>query len=88
LEAGGDPVQRSFDVRSVREPFPALRRTHNGRSVAYFDGPGGSQVAKPAIEAMSNYMERGGANLHDALPTSTEEVEEFVESLKCFTTRE
>jgi selenocysteine lyase/cysteine desulfurase len=41
-----------------------LRRTHNGRRVAYFDGPGGSQVARPAIEAMSNYMERGGANLH------------------------
>ena len=65
-----------------------MRRTHNGRSVAYFDGPGGSQVAKPAIEAMSNYMERGGANLHGVLPTSTEEVEEFVESLKRFTKRE
>ena len=57
-------MQRTFDVQSVREQFPALRRTHNGRRVAYFDGPGGSQVARPAIEAMSNYMERGGANLH------------------------
>ena len=57
-------MQRTFDVQSVREQVPALRRTHNGRRVAYFDGPGGSQVARPAIEAMSNYMERGGANLH------------------------
>jgi selenocysteine lyase/cysteine desulfurase len=44
-------VQRTFDVQSVREQFPALRRTHDGRSVAYFDGPGGSQVARSAIEA-------------------------------------
>ncbi len=65
-------MQRTFDVQSVREQFPALRRTHNGLSVAYFDGPGGSQVARPAIEAMSNYMESGGANLHGVFPTSTE----------------
>ncbi|HET7478970.1 MAG TPA: aminotransferase class V-fold PLP-dependent enzyme, partial [Rubrobacteraceae bacterium] len=65
-------MQRTFDVSAVREQFPALRRTHNGRPVAYFDGPGGSQVAGPAIEAMSRYMERGGANLHGAFPTSIE----------------
>jgi cysteine desulfurase family protein (TIGR01976 family) len=73
-------VQRTFDVQSVREQFPALRRTHDGRSVAYFDGPGGSQVARPAIEAMSNYMERGGANLHGVFPTSTETEEILAET--------
>jgi selenocysteine lyase/cysteine desulfurase len=75
-------VQRTFDVQSVREQFPALRRTHNGRSVAYFDEPGGSQVAKPAIEAMSSYMERGGANLHGVFPTSTETEEILVETCR------
>jgi cysteine desulfurase family protein (TIGR01976 family) len=65
-------MQRTFDVRIVREQFPALGRTHNGRKVVYFDGPGGSQVAKPAIDAMSDYMNRGGANLHGAFPTSIE----------------
>ncbi|HEY0127684.1 MAG TPA: cysteine desulfurase-like protein [Rubrobacteraceae bacterium] len=73
-------MQRTFDVQSVREQFPALRRTHNGRRVAYFDGPGGSQVARPAIEAMSNYMERGGANLHGVFPTSTETEEILTET--------
>jgi selenocysteine lyase/cysteine desulfurase len=73
-------VQRTFDVQSVREQFPALRRTHDGRSVAYFDGPGGSQVARPAIEAMSNYMERGDANLHGVFPTSTETEEILAET--------
>jgi cysteine desulfurase family protein (TIGR01976 family) len=65
-------MQRTFDVQAVREQFPALGRTYNGRSVVYFDGPGGSQAARQAIDAMSRYMERGGANLHGVFPTSTE----------------
>ena len=65
-------MQRTFDVRAVREQFPALERTHNGRRVVYLDGPGGSQVAKPAIDAVSRYMTGGGANLHGAFPTSLE----------------
>jgi cysteine desulfurase family protein (TIGR01976 family) len=65
-------MQRTFDVQAVREQFPALGRTYNGRSVVYFDGPGGSQVARQAIDAMAGYLERGGANLHGVFPTSTE----------------
>jgi cysteine desulfurase family protein (TIGR01976 family) len=65
-------MQRTFDVTAVREQFPALERTHNGRRAIYFDGPGGSQVARSAIEAVSGYMTRGGANLHGPFPTSVE----------------
>ena len=65
-------MKLTFDVRSVREQFPALSRKYKGRGVVYFDGPGGSQVAKQAIDAMSGYMERGGANLHGVFPTSME----------------
>jgi len=65
-------MQRTYDVTAVREQFPALERTHRGRRVVYFDGPGGSQVARSAIEAVSGYMSRGGANLHGPFPTSVE----------------
>ncbi|HEX2181455.1 MAG TPA: cysteine desulfurase-like protein [Rubrobacteraceae bacterium] len=65
-------MQRTFDVAAVRGQFPALARTHNGHRVVYFDGPGGSQVASSAIEAVSGYMTRGGANLHGPFPTSVE----------------
>jgi cysteine desulfurase family protein (TIGR01976 family) len=65
-------MQRTFDVQAVREQFPALGRTHNGQGVVYFDGPGGSQVARQAIHAITGYMECGGANLHGVFPTSTE----------------
>src|SRR4029453_14510520 len=73
-------MQRTFDVQAVRDQFPALGRTHNGRGVVYFDGPGGSQVARQAIEAITGYMERGGANLHGVFPTSTETEEMLVDT--------
>jgi len=31
-------------VEEIRGHFPALSRRHNGFPVAYFDGPGGTQV--------------------------------------------
>jgi cysteine desulfurase family protein (TIGR01976 family) len=74
-------MQRTFDVQAVREQFPALGRTYNGRGVVYFDGPGGSQAARQAIGAMAGYMERGGANLHGVFPTSTE-TEEILASTR------
>jgi len=65
-------MQRTFDVQAVRKLFPALGRKYDGRGVVYFDGPGGSQVTRQAIDAVSGYVERGGANLHGVFPTSTE----------------
>src|SRR5215213_236548 len=67
-----DLMQRTYDVRAIREQFPALERTHNGSRAVYFDGPGGSQVARSAIDAVSGYMSRGSANLHGPFPTSVE----------------
>lgn len=61
-----------YPIAAVREQFPALRRTHNGRSVAYFDGPGGSQVVKGSMDAIYAYMANGGANLHGSFPSSRE----------------
>jgi cysteine desulfurase family protein (TIGR01976 family) len=75
-------MQRTFDVQAVRDQFLALGRTYNGRGVVYFDRPGGSQVARQAIEAITGYMERGGANLHGVFPTSTETEEILADSRK------
>ncbi len=61
-----------FPIEAVRAQFPALTRVYNGRTVTYFDGPGGSQVCKGSIDAMVSYMTRGGANLHGLFPSSRE----------------
>jgi cysteine desulfurase family protein (TIGR01976 family) len=73
-------TETAFPINEVREQFPALKRTYNNRNVAYFDGPGGSQVVKSAIDAISSYMENGGANLHGSFPSSWETEEIIAEA--------
>ena len=40
--------------------------------VAYFDGPGGTQVPRVVVEAMSDYLVHHNANTHWSFPTSAE----------------
>jgi len=61
-----------YPIEEIRERFPALKRTHKGKQVVYFDGPGGTQFLDTAIEAVCDYMTGGGANLHGNFPTSHE----------------
>jgi cysteine desulfurase family protein (TIGR01976 family) len=56
----------------LRAHFPALRRQHGGHPVAYFDGPGGTQVPSAVIDAMAGYLAHHNANTHWAYPTSRE----------------
>ena len=59
-------------VVEIRAAFPALERMHAGFPVAYFDGPGGTQVPRPVGEAIIDYIYHHNANTHWAYPTSTE----------------
>ncbi|MBC8089240.1 MAG: aminotransferase class V-fold PLP-dependent enzyme, partial [Phycisphaerae bacterium] len=59
-------------VSKIRKHFPALRRKENGARVAYFDGPGGTQVPSSVASAMSEYLLHHNANTHWAYPTSVE----------------
>ncbi|MGC8488447.1 MAG: cysteine desulfurase-like protein [Clostridia bacterium] len=57
---------------AIRAEFPSLQREQDGRSVVYLDGPGGSQVPRQVIDAVSRYYERSNANTHGAFATSVE----------------
>jgi cysteine desulfurase family protein (TIGR01976 family) len=59
-----------FDVDAIRREFPALAVEHDGRPVAYFDGPGGTQVARRVIDAMADYYRSANANDGGAFLTS------------------
>jgi cysteine desulfurase family protein (TIGR01976 family) len=59
-------------VETIRSRFPALDRRHNGAPVAYFDGPGGTQVPQSVVDAMGDYLLHHNANTHWAYPTSVE----------------
>jgi cysteine desulfurase family protein (TIGR01976 family) len=56
----------------IRAHFPALARRHNGHPVAYFDGPGGTQVPRSVADAISDYLLHHNANTHWAFPSSHE----------------
>ncbi len=59
-------------VAEIRAQFPALKRIHNNLPVAYFDGPGGTQVPRAVVEVMAEYLYHHNANTHWAYPTSEE----------------
>jgi len=62
----------SLDLDRIRAAFPALARVHRGHPVAYFDGPGGTQVPDVVVQAMADYLHHRNANTHWRYPTSEE----------------
>jgi cysteine desulfurase family protein (TIGR01976 family) len=62
----------TFDLKSIRARFPALRREQNGQPVAYFDGPAGSQVPSQVADAVSRYLLSTNANRGAPFATSRE----------------
>src|SRR3954465_7356808 len=75
------PSQETRSIDGIRKQFPALTRIHNDRPVAYFDGPGGTQVPRTVVEVMSDYLYRHNANTHWAYPTS-EETDAIIDSAR------
>jgi len=60
----------SMNTAAIRSQFPALLREENGVPVAWFDGPGGSQVPQSVIDAISTFLARGGSNHGGAFAAS------------------
>lgn len=59
-------------IEEIRSHFPALQRLHGNMPVAYFDGPGGTQVPSPVPIAIADYLFHRNSNAHWAFPTSAE----------------
>lgn len=72
---------RVASVEEIRAHFPALERVYNGYPVAYFDGPGGTQVPRAVVQAMNDYLYHHNANTHWAYPTSSE-TDEIIENAR------
>jgi len=78
---GAAAVTTMTSIEEIRRCFPALARTHNGYPVAYFDGPGGTQVPRAVAEAMNDYLYYHNANTHWAYPSS-EETDAIIDSAR------
>jgi cysteine desulfurase family protein (TIGR01976 family) len=55
----------SFDLEEIRGRFPAL-----ASGIAFFDGPGGTQVPQSVIDAIAGYLRDTNANLGGAFAAS------------------
>src|SRR5437667_6005411 len=55
----------TFDVEAVRARFSAL-----AQPIAFFDGPGGTQVPDSVVEAVASYFREANANVGGPYETS------------------
>ena len=62
----------AIDLSPVRQQFPALGRIDAGRTPVFFDGPGGTQVPRRVIDAISHYLAYTNANHGGPFRTSRE----------------
>ncbi|HZT60130.1 MAG TPA: cysteine desulfurase [Pyrinomonadaceae bacterium] len=53
-----------WDVRRVREDFPVLSQTVNGKPLVYLDNAASSQVPQIVIERGSKYLREEHSNIH------------------------
>jgi cysteine desulfurase family protein (TIGR01976 family) len=53
-------------VSELRNEFPSLQQTIDGRPLVFMDGPGGTQVHGSVIEAMGRYLVEANSNFHGA----------------------
>jgi cysteine desulfurase family protein (TIGR01976 family) len=67
-----EPPSPVASTEEIRCHFPALERRWNGHAVAYFDGPGGTQVPRQVVDAMADYLLHHNANTHWSFPSSQE----------------
>ncbi|MGH7712333.1 MAG: cysteine desulfurase-like protein [Gemmatimonadaceae bacterium] len=68
----GEKALGTPPVDAIRRHFPALERAHGAQPVAYFDGPGGTQVPRQVVSAMAEYLFHHNANTHWNYPSSAE----------------
>lgn len=81
-------VMNAFDVEQVRNDFPILHQTVNGKPLVYFDNGATSQKPRQVIHAMVDYYERYNANIHRGVhhlsQKATSAYEQARETLRSF----
>src|SRR5213082_2657925 len=64
LETQRPQNELEWDVERIREDFPVLRQTVNGKPLVYLDNAASSQVPQIVIDRGSVYLEQEHSNIH------------------------
>ena len=57
-------LEEAWDVERVREDFPVLRQTVNGKPLVYLDNAASSQVPQVVIDRGARYLQEEHSNIH------------------------
>ena len=63
-----------FDVQKIRNDFPILLRTMNGKPLIYFDNGATTQKPKQVIDAIVKYYTEQNANIHRGVHSLSQDV--------------
>jgi cysteine desulfurase/selenocysteine lyase len=63
-----------FDITKIREAFPILTRTVNGKPLIYFDNGATAQKPKQVIDAITNFYANQNSNIHRGVHTLSREI--------------
>lgn len=69
----------SFDVQKLREQFPILNQSVNGKPLVYLDNAATNQKPLSVINSISSYYETINSNVHRGLHTLSERATEAYE---------
>ena len=79
IAPAGDNSMAAFDVERLREDFPILSRTVNGKPLVYLDNGASAQKPRQVIEAMTACYEGYYSNVHRGVHTLSQESTEAFE---------
>ncbi|MCX5265558.1 aminotransferase class V-fold PLP-dependent enzyme [Streptomyces sp. NBC_00199] len=65
---------------NLRDDFPALRRKIDGQTISYLDNAATTLKPRPVIEAITEYYETNGANIHRGKHRLSEEASDAYEA--------
>jgi cysteine desulfurase/selenocysteine lyase len=65
---------------NLRDDFPALRRKIDGQTISYLDNAATTLKPRPVIEAITDYYETNGANIHRGKHRLSEEASDAYEA--------
>ena len=71
-----------IDFDTIREDFPILQRTVNGKPLIYFDNAATSQTPQQVIDVIVDYYSNYNANIHRGVHTLSQEATDLYEDAR------
>src|SRR5688500_17579649 len=76
--------KKPFNVREIREQFPALRQLVYGKNLIYFDSGATSQKPQVVLDAINRFYSKDNANIHRGVHLLSQQATEGYEDSRRF----